>query len=168
MATNEEIRPLAKPAFSLEEFEAGKVAPNPGWLKEIWGEWPGDESIEELLTATEKLWIYDFRTNKHFTLKENQLKRADLAEFVESYHAENRQERTVTERFHGFSYDELMQRDKVSLDIFWLRDDSLEDTDNLPAPAVIAAEIVEDLQAALEQFSEIASDLGGNAAEEQK
>ena len=55
MATNEEISPLAKPAFSLEEFEAGKVAPNPGWLKEIWGEWPGDESIEELLTALDNI-----------------------------------------------------------------------------------------------------------------
>ena len=51
MTTNEEISPLAKPAFSLEEFEAGKVAPNAGWLKEIWGEWPGDETIQELLAA---------------------------------------------------------------------------------------------------------------------
>jgi hypothetical protein len=51
LATNGEISPLAKPAFSLEEFEAGKVAPNPGWLKEIWNKCPGDETIEELLAA---------------------------------------------------------------------------------------------------------------------
>jgi type I restriction enzyme M protein len=81
---------------------------------------------------------------------------------------ENRHERVESERFKGFTYDELVKRDKVNLDIFWLKDESLEDSANLPAPDIIAAEIVEDLQAALEQFSEIASDLGGNAAEEQK
>jgi len=71
--------------------------------------------------------------------------------------------RVETERFKSFSYDELIARDKASLDIFWLRDESLEDTDNLPAPKVIAAEIVEDLQAALDQFSEIASTLSAGS-----
>jgi type I restriction enzyme M protein len=109
---------------------------------------------------TEKLWIYDFRTNKHFTLKENQLKRSDLDDFVACYHTENRHERVESERFKCFAYDDLAKRDKVNLDIFWLKDDSLEDSANLPAPDIIAAEIMEDLQAALEQFSEIAADLG--------
>ena len=68
--------------------------------------------------------------------------------------------RIETERFRAFSYDELIARDKASLDIFWLRDESLEDTGNLSAPEVIAAEIVEDLQAALEQFAAIATSLG--------
>jgi hypothetical protein len=54
LARNEEITQPLKPAFSLEDFEAGKIAPNPGWLKEIWGKWPGDETIEELLAALEK------------------------------------------------------------------------------------------------------------------
>src|SRR5262247_3378811 len=108
---------------------------------------------------TEKLWIYDFRTNKHFTLKENQLKRSDLDDFVASYHPENRHERSESERFKCFNYDDLIKRDKVNLDIFWLKDESLEDSANLPAPDMIAAEIVEDLEAALEQFAEIASDL---------
>ncbi len=81
---------------------------------------------------TEKLWIYDLRTNKHFTLKENQLKRADLDDFVACYHAENRHERTESERFKCFSYDDLIKRDKVNLDIFWLKDESLEDSANLP------------------------------------
>jgi hypothetical protein len=57
------------------------------------------------------------------------------------------------------SYDELIKRDKVNLDIFWLKDDALEDSANLPAPGVIATEIVEDLRAALEQFAEIEADL---------
>lgn len=108
---------------------------------------------------TDKLWIYDFRTNQNFTLKTRALVRADLADFVASYNPDNRHERTETERFRAFSYDELTARDKASLDIFWLRDESLEDSENLPAPEVIAAEIVEDLQAALDQFAAIATSL---------
>src|SRR5215831_2935261 len=89
---------------------------------------------------TEKLWIYDFRTNKHFTLKENQHKHSDLDDFVACYHPENRYERTESERFKRFTYDDLVKRDKVNLDIFWLKDESLEDSANLPSPDIIAAE----------------------------
>jgi type I restriction enzyme M protein len=109
--------------------------------------------------ATEKLWIYDFRINQHFTLKTNPLLRGDLDDFVACYNPDNRHDRVESERFRAFSYDELVKRDKASLDIFWLRDESLEDSENLPAPEVIAAEIVEDLQAALDQFAAIAADL---------
>src|SRR5207247_6655000 len=108
---------------------------------------------------TEKLWIYDLRTNMHFTLKENPLKRTDLDDFVNYYNTRNRHERMESERFKSFTYEELIKRDKVNLDIFWLKDDSLEDSANLPDPDIIAAEIVEDLQAALAQFAEIAADL---------
>src|SRR5205823_518252 len=83
--------------------------------------------------------------------------RAAIDDFVASYSPENRHERAETERFKAFSYDELVARDNASLDIFWLRDESLEDTGNLPAPELIAAEIVEDLQAALDQFAAIAA-----------
>jgi type I restriction enzyme M protein len=64
----------------------------------------------------------------------------------------NRHTRKETERFKAFPYDELIKRDKVNLDIFWLKDDALEDSANLPAPEVIAADIIEDIEAALEQF----------------
>ncbi|MBA7478965.1 putative type I restriction enzymeP M protein [subsurface metagenome] len=109
---------------------------------------------------TEKLWIYDLRTNMHFTLKTNPLSLEDLQDFIKCYNPENRFEREETERFHAFSYDELLQRDKVSLDIFWLKDESLEDTENLPDPEVLAQEIAENLEGALEQFSSIHEDLG--------
>jgi type I restriction enzyme M protein len=108
---------------------------------------------------TKTLWIYDFRTNQHFTLKTKPLKRSDLDDFVACYNPENRHERKSSERFRPFDYDELVKRDKASLDIFWLKDDSLEDSANLPGPDVIALEIAEDLEAALEQFAEIAADL---------
>jgi type I restriction enzyme M protein len=108
---------------------------------------------------TEKLWIYDLRTNKHFTLKENTLKRGDLDEFVACYNPKNRHKRTESERFKCFTYDELLKRDKVNLDIFWLKDEALEESANLPAPEIIAADITADLEAALEQFATIAEDL---------
>jgi type I restriction enzyme M protein len=73
---------------------------------------------------TEKLWIYDLRTNKHFTLKENPLKRSDLDTFVACYNPNNRHERKESERFKSFTYEELTKRDKLNLDIFWLKDES--------------------------------------------
>ena len=87
------------------------------------------------------------------------LKRSDLDDFVSCYNAENRHKRKETDRFKSFSYDDLIKCDKANLDNFWLKDESLEDSANLPDPDVIAAEIAEDLQAALDQFSQIASDL---------
>jgi type I restriction enzyme M protein len=107
----------------------------------------------------QKLWIYDLRTNQHFTLKERTLKRSDLDEFVQCFHPENRHERIESDRFKGFAYADLLKRDKVNLDIFWLRDESLEDSANLPDPDVLAREIAEEVEAALEQFAAIAEDL---------
>ena len=108
---------------------------------------------------TQKLWIYDLRTNLHFTLKENTLKRGDLDDFVACYSPKNRGDRKEGERFKGFTYEELTKRDKANLDIFWLKDDALEESANLPVPEIIAQEITDDLEAALEQFAAIAEDL---------
>ena len=126
----------------------------------------GRTSPHDASASTTPLWIYDLRTNKHFTLKTNPLKRSDLDEFVALYNPANRHERTATwsdtnpdGRWRCYTYEELAARDKVNLDIFWLRDESLEDTNNLPNPDVIATEIVEDLRTALEQFEEILADL---------
>jgi type I restriction enzyme M protein len=118
---------------------------------------------------TKVLWIYDFRTNQRFTLKQNPLTRAHLDDFVACYRAGERHLREESERFRPFTYQELIKRDRLNLDIFWLRDESLEDGTNLPPPEVIAAEIVENLEAALEQFRQVAgslgSDLEGEAAD---
>ena len=122
---------------------------------------------------TERLWVYDLRTNKHFTLKTNRLQRADLDEFVECYNSKNRHERKPTwsennpdGRWRDYDYETLINNDKASLDLSWLKDDSLEDSENLPEPDILAQEIVEDLQAALEQFSLIAGDLSASSSEE--
>jgi type I restriction enzyme M protein len=114
--------------------------------------------------STRTVWVYDLRTNVHFTLKQNPLRYEHLEDFVRAYNAENRNERTESERFRPFSYDELLQRDKVSLDLVWLRDESLEDSENLPPPDVLAQEIAEDLEAALAQFAAIAEGLRSGEA----
>lgn len=83
---------------------------------------------------TDKLWIYDFRTNMHFTLKTDPLRVEDLDDFVACFNAENRSSRQESESFKAFTLDELLARDKVNLDIIWLKDESLEDSENLPTP----------------------------------
>jgi type I restriction enzyme M protein len=109
--------------------------------------------------STKTLWVYDLRTNMHFTLKQNPLRYEHLEDFVRAYSAENRHDRADNERFRPFSHDELLQRDKISLDLLWLRDESLEDSDNLPPPDVLAQEIAEDLEAALSEFAQLAENL---------
>ena len=109
---------------------------------------------------TEKLWIYDMRTNQHFTQKEKKLSREHLDDFVKCYNVKNRQKRKETDQFHAYFYDELIKRDKVSLDIFWLKDESLEDIENLPPPDEIALEIKDNLESALESINELIDNLG--------
>jgi type I restriction enzyme M protein len=108
---------------------------------------------------TKGVWIYDLRTNKHFTLKTKTLKLDDLRDFVACYHPDNRHERKETERFRYLPYDELIARDKASLDIFWLKDDSLDNLDDLPPPDVLQQEIIDHLEAALSAFRDVAAGL---------
>jgi type I restriction enzyme M protein len=105
---------------------------------------------------TKGVWIYDLRTNKHFTLKTKTLKLDDLRDFIDCYHPENRHERKESERFKYFTYEELIARDKASLDIFWLKDDSLDNLDDLPPPDILQQEIIEHLEAALAAFRDVA------------
>lgn len=112
--------------------------------------------------ATEALWVYDLRTNQRFTLRERPLRRADLDDFVAAYRpAHLRHARTENERFRRFGLAELTARDKANLDIFWLKDDAHVDPDSLPPPDEVAAEIVENLEAALERFRRVAAELAG-------
>ncbi|MBV8751778.1 MAG: N-6 DNA methylase [Hyphomicrobiales bacterium] len=113
---------------------------------------------------TKELWIYDLRTNMGFTQKERPMKRPDLDDFVASYCAANRTKRKESDRFRRYTYDQLLKRDKFNLDIFWLKDDSLDDPDLLPAPDEIAAEIVESLETALEKFRKVAATLQPGSA----
>lgn len=109
--------------------------------------------------ATEALWVYDFRTNQRFTLRERPLKRADLDDFVAAFRSGRHHEREESERFKRFAYGDLKARDKLNLDIFWLKDDGHIDPDSLPPPDEVAAEIVEHLELALEKFRKVAAAL---------
>ncbi|WP_045876484.1 class I SAM-dependent DNA methyltransferase [Pseudofrankia sp. DC12] len=115
---------------------------------------------------TTVVWVYDFRTAKHFTLRQRPLRRADLDEFIAAYlPGKDRRERVESERFRPFTHAELIARDKVNLDITWLKDPALDDADSLLPPGVIAREIVEDLQSALAEFAAIAQALDDEPAE---
>jgi len=115
---------------------------------------------------TKEVWVYDFRTNVHFTLKKNPMTESDLDDFIKCYNPENRYERSETwsednpeGRFRKFSIDEILHRDKLSLDIFWIKDKSLADLDNLPPADELADDIIENLQSALDSFRELKSKL---------
>jgi type I restriction enzyme M protein len=109
--------------------------------------------------ATEALWVYDLRTNQKFTLRDRPLVRSDLNDFVAAFQSGRRHERIESERFHRFAYDDLARRDKLNLDIFWLKDDGHIDPDSLPPPDEVAAEIIENLELALEKFRNAAMSL---------
>tara|TARA_R110002072_G_C7976242_1_gene535503 strand:+ start:13377 stop:14861 length:1485 start_codon:yes stop_codon:yes gene_type:complete len=127
-------------------FDNREASPNP-WTKEV--------------------WYYDYRTNIHHTLKKKPLRFEDLAEFIQCYNSQNRNKRKATwhqdknpdGRWRSFVYKELIARDKTSLDVFWLKDKSLTDLDNLPEPDELAEEIIENLEAGLESFRAVLADL---------
>lgn len=115
---------------------------------------------------TKEIWFYDLRTNMHFTLKQHPMTDSDLEDFIACYNPENRHERKETwsesnpdGRWRKFSIDDILKRDKTSLDIFWIKDKSLADLDNLPDPDVLADDIIENLQSALESFQELKKQL---------
>ena len=122
---------------------------------------------------TQEVWIYDYRTNVHHTLKKNPLRFADLEDFIRCYNPENRFQRKETwseenpeGRFRKFTYEEITARDKTNLDIFWLKDKSLADLENLPDPDILASEIIENIEASLENFREVLGIVNGNRSSE--
>jgi len=108
---------------------------------------------------TKGIWFYDLRTNKHFTLKARALKIDDLRDFINCYKPGKQHERQENERFRYFAYEELVLRERVNLDVFWLKDDGLENLDNLPPPEVLQAEIIDHIEAALVSFRDVAAGL---------
>ncbi|MDX1699565.1 MAG: class I SAM-dependent DNA methyltransferase [Melioribacteraceae bacterium] len=111
---------------------------------------------------TKEVWFYDYRTNVHHTLKQKPMTLAHLEDFIELYKPNNRHKRQETwseenedGRWRKYSYEDILKRDKTSLDIFWLRDKSLTDLDNLPEPEILAQEIIDNLESGLNSFREI-------------
>jgi type I restriction enzyme M protein len=127
--------------------------------------WDAKPASKDVMTK--EVWVYDYRTNIHHTLKKNPLKLHDLQDFIDCYKPTNRHKRKETfnvasnpeGRWRKFSYQEIIARDKTSLDISWLKDKSLADLDNLPDPDELALEIVENLEASLESFRSVIASL---------
>ncbi len=129
---------------------------------------------------TKEVWIYDYRTNVHHTLKKSPLRFEDLKEFTDCYNPANRHARKETwaeeanvelnvgpeGRWRKFTYEEIAARDKTNLDIFWLKDKSLADLDNLPDPDILASEIIENIEAGLDNFRTIMDQLNGKEDKE--
>jgi type I restriction enzyme M protein len=127
-----------------------------------------DKRIASPDVQTKEVWVYDLRTNMHFTLKKHPMQYSDLEDFVKCYNPTNIYEREETwsednpdGRFRKYTIDEIMARDNTSLDIFWIKDKSLADLDNLPDPDVLADDIIENLQSALDGFKELKETLKG-------
>lgn len=122
---------------------------------------------------TKEVWFYDYRTNVHHTLKKSPMKLEDLKDFISCYNPGNRENRRETwsetptdtaspeGRWRKFTYDEILARDKTNLDIFWLKDKSLADLDNLPDPDILASEIIENIEAGLESFKAVMETING-------
>lgn len=116
--------------------------------------------------STKEVWIYDYRTNVHHTLKKKPMTETDLEDFVSCYNTNNiyKREATWSEenpdgRWRKFTYEEIVERDKTSLDIFWIKDESLTDLENLPDPDILASEIIDNIESALASLKELSNEL---------
>ncbi len=117
---------------------------------------------------TREVWIYDYRTNIHHTLKKKPLRFEDLQDFIACYQPSSRHERQESwheannpeGRWRKYGLEQILARDKTSLDLFWLKDKSLADLENLPEPDELAEEIIENIEAGLNSFREILKGLG--------
>jgi type I restriction enzyme M protein len=117
---------------------------------------------------TKEIWYYDYRTNVHHTQKRRPMRVEDLAEFIACYNPANRHARKETwhadknpeGRWRKYTYADIIARDKTSLDLTWLKDKSLADLDNLPEPTALAEDIVENIEAGLNNFRTVPAALG--------
>lgn len=118
---------------------------------------------------TKKVWIYDFRTNMHFTLKQHPMTYADPQYFIKCYNPENYYDRHETwseenpdGRWRKYKIDDILERNKTSLDIFWIKDKSLADLENLPSPDELAGDIIVEPTERTKSFLELQEQLKRN------
>lgn len=110
-------------------------------------------------SSKKQIWIYDYRTNIHHTPKKNPLQFENLKHFVECYNSKKRKETWSSAnpegRWRRFEYKEILDSDKVSLDLFWLKDKNFIDLDNLPDADDLINDIIENIESALANFKAI-------------
>ena len=124
------------------------------------------EKVSQAATcSTQEVWVYDMRANAPKFGKRTPLTDAHFAHFIVAYGDEpngkaTRQDQGEQGRFRRFSREWIASEKGDSLDIAWLKDDSAEDAADLPEPAVLAREAVEELNGALEDLGSILAELG--------
>ena len=109
--------------------------------------------------TTKEIWFYDYRTNVNHTPKKKPLRYENLEEFCSCYLSKKRDERKEAwskknpkGRWRKYTYEEIISRDKINLDITWLKDDDLVDLENLPEPNILLDNIIDNIESALESF----------------
>jgi type I restriction enzyme M protein len=114
------------------------------------------------IAATKELWIYDLRSDRSFSLRQNPIGSEDLADFVRCYHADNRAGREETVHFRRFTYAEVVARDKANLDIQWQQ--GTTNTAHCETPETLMKEILKDLEEAMKEFAAAESEIRGNTS----
>jgi type I restriction enzyme M protein len=107
--------------------------------------------------ATEELWVYDLRSGRRFSLRQNPIRADDLVDFVQNYRTDNRGKRVETASFRRFTYSEIMARDKASLDIQWRQAATIARRPATPQAAM--KEILKDLDEAMREFAAAESEI---------
>ncbi len=100
--------------------------------------------------ATKEVWVYDLRSNRNFSLRQNPIKTEDLTDFVNCYQADDPNRRQETEHFRRFTYPEIIARDKTNLDFQWQHQTA--DNTQSETPRALMKEIIEDLKEAVREF----------------
>jgi type I restriction enzyme M protein len=115
-----------------------------------------DKKASSKIAATKELWVYDLRSERNFSLRQNPIKPDDLADFVHCYHAENRSRRKESAHFRRFKYSDIVSRDKASLDLQWRQEGvSVEAL----TPQILMKEILSDLEEAMREFAAVESEI---------
>ncbi|MGL4605763.1 MAG: HsdM family class I SAM-dependent methyltransferase, partial [Iodobacter sp.] len=120
--------------------------------------------------STQNVWVYDLRANMPKFGKRTPFTRAHFTDFEAAYGSDphgksERIDQGETGRFRAFSRAAIHERGD-SLDLSWLKDDSLEDAADLPEPAVLAREVMDELNGALLELEAILAELGEEGSDD--
>jgi type I restriction enzyme M protein len=99
-----------------------------------------------------KLWVYDLRTNKSFTLRNNPILPKDLEDFIKCHKPDDRSTRVETKRFKCFSHESILASERANMDLIWLTDDLYKEREVLPSHEKLAAEVIALLKEAVSEF----------------
>ena len=109
-----------------------------------------DKKSSAQIAATKQIWIYDLRSNRNYSLRQNPIRSEDLKDFIHCYCADDLSRRKESTCFRRFTYSDIIAREKANLDIQWK-----DQTMNMqgPTPQALMKDILEDLEEAMREFA---------------